>query len=158
MSSIPLITLFCKQNSLPFCPGARFCSAFLLPQHLFHPDSLFPWGMPCPKSSPWMEQTLHPLFPAPLAIILSPHIPHFPGSRPFVLTSPIRFSTVSNKVSARVFHFSMLFSIYETFGSLGKQIGFGSHPFSRASVLSVNSLLTAEQLQVLGEEHITKRL
>ena len=52
----------------------------------------------------------------------------------------------------------MLFSIYETFGSLGKQIGFGSHPFSRASVLSVNSLLTAEQLQVLGEEHITKRL
>ena len=52
----------------------------------------------------------------------------------------------------------MLFSICETFGSLGKQIGFGSHPFSRASVLSVNSLLTAEQLQVLGEEHITKRL
>lgn len=47
----------------------------------------------------------------------------------------------------------MLFSIYETFGSLGKQIG-----FSRASVLSVNSLLTAEQLQVLGEEHIAKRL
>ena len=100
-----------------------------------------------------MEQTLHPLFPAPLAIILSPHIPHFPGSRPFVLTSPTRFPAVYNKVSAQVFHFSMLFSIYETFGSLGKQIG-----FSRASVLSVNSLLTAEQLQVLGEEHIAKRL
>ena len=108
MSSIPLITLFCKQNSLPSCPGTGFCSAFL-----FHPDSLFSWGMPCPKSSPWMEQTLHPLFPAPLAIILSPHIPHFPGSRPFVLTSPTRFPAVYNKVSAQVFHFSIFI-----FGSL----------------------------------------
>lgn len=94
-SSIPLITLFCKQNSLPSCLGTRFCSAFLLPLAPLPSLIPFPLGHALSKSSPWMEQT-HPSFLFPS----SPFSHHFiPPSIPLFSRIQMICSYQSYKIS-----------------------------------------------------------
>lgn len=84
--------------------------------------ALFP--VPSPLL-PWARRNISTLYSQPPALILPP--------RASIVQSPNHLSLVTlgsfplSPTRLPCFHFSVLFSIQETFGSLGKQIGFSSH-------------------------------